>query len=121
MPYKRPLSDDHRRRLREACRRFYASKPNSTRDIQLKNKLGIPHGTYDRMYVECGGFCGVCRRKHPLNGVGKECLYVDHDHSTGVVRGLICFYCNTALGLLRDDILVMENAIAYVKKFKTVV
>jgi hypothetical protein len=43
---------------------------------------------------------------------------IDHCHTTGVVRGLICFSCNTALGHFKDDIDVLKSAIRYLERFK---
>lgn len=41
---------------------------------------------------------------------------IDHDHSTGVVRGLLCNNCNRVLGMLKDDIVVLKSCIKYLKK-----
>jgi hypothetical protein len=41
-------------------------------------------------------------------------LYVDHDHKTGRVRGLLCNACNTAIGLLEEDPVRMTSALTYV-------
>lgn len=45
--------------------------------------------------------------------------YVDHDHQTGKIRGLLCFRCNTALGNFSDSILVLESAISYLRATNT--
>jgi Recombination endonuclease VII len=41
---------------------------------------------------------------------------VDHCHTTGKIRGLLCGNCNSALGLIKENIPSMENMIAYIKK-----
>ena len=43
---------------------------------------------------------------------------IDHCHVTGVVRGLLCFSCNTALGHFKDDIDVLKSAIRYLENHK---
>lgn len=43
-------------------------------------------------------------------------LYIDHCHTTGTVRGLICQQCNTLLGMAKDSIPTLENAIVYLRK-----
>lgn len=43
-------------------------------------------------------------------------LHVDHCHTTGKIRGLLCYNCNNGLGRLKDDIMVLEMAIVYLKK-----
>jgi len=42
--------------------------------------------------------------------------YVDHDHVTNKVRGLLCHHCNTALGKFKDDINIMKQAIKYLER-----
>lgn len=45
-------------------------------------------------------------------------LHVDHCHETGVVRGLLCYNCNTGIGRLKDNVIVLQRAIEYLIKFK---
>jgi hypothetical protein len=56
------------------------------------------------------------------NGVCKVCslflpLVVDHCHTTGKVRGLICSSCNSVLGYAKDNKKTLENAIKYLEDF----
>jgi len=43
---------------------------------------------------------------------------VDHDHETGRVRGIICSLCNVGLGMFKDNITSLENAITYLNNSK---
>lgn len=52
--------------------------------------------------------CKICSNKRPLT--------VDHCHSTGVVRGLLCQQCNSVLGLAYDDQAILHNAIRYLQE-----
>jgi hypothetical protein len=45
-------------------------------------------------------------------------LYVDHDHSTGKVRGLLCQSCNTLLGTAKDNISLLYKSIKYLERTK---
>jgi Recombination endonuclease VII len=91
-----------------ACGREYAKQwvsenpiaPEAQRAATIKYKYGITLDEYDAMVKRQGGLCAVCKR--PPSGRNKH-LSVDHCHKTGAVRGLLCYKCNTAAGLLGDD------------------
>lgn len=57
--------------------------------------------------------CAICGKHQP-----KKRLAIDHDHKTGKIRGLLCSNCNTALGLLKDNISIAESAVKYLKRHK---
>lgn len=58
--------------------------------------------------------CKICRSKE----IFYEKLIVDHCHSTGEVRGLLCSLCNKGLGSFRDNIQFLEEAIEYLRNTK---
>jgi protein-arginine kinase activator protein McsA len=45
-------------------------------------------------------------------------LYIDHCHSSGKVRGLLCAKCNQLLGACRDDVAILQSAIDYLNSQK---
>lgn len=49
--------------------------------------------------------CQICERE--------VSLHMDHDHETGKFRGALCFACNAALGLFKDDADLLQRAISY--------
>lgn len=57
----------------------------------LRRKYGLTADQYDAMWSEQDGRCYLC-------GVESGTLHVDHDHKTGVVRRLLCRYCNSSIG-----------------------
>lgn len=65
---------------------------------QRKYKYGITQEQYDSMYMEQLGLCAAC---HEPFGDKKPC--VDHNHKTGIIRGLVHHKCNTVMGLIDDD------------------
>jgi Autographiviridae endonuclease VII len=82
------------------------------RDINLrKNYQGFSGQDYDALFLKQGGACAVC-------GNQQKCyLHVDHDHTTGVVRGLLCSDCNTALGHLHDSPEIICNLLQYISQY----
>lgn len=75
---------------------------------QLKHRYGLTVEEYKSMLEAAGGKCECCGE------VSKLC--VDHCHSTGKVRGLLCRNCNSALGYLKEDVSKMNSLIEYTKK-----
>jgi len=73
-------------------------------DVELSKVLANPENRI--------GCCPLCRET--------ERLVLDHDHRTGKVRDLICNQCNTMLGNARDNLDILYEAIAYLKKHRGV-
>lgn len=80
-------------------------------DADLRRGFGITADDYERMLAEQGGVCALCFK----DNVDGRRLAVDHDHTTGKVRGLLCSPCNRAIGFFGDDPRVMERAAIYVE------
>lgn len=78
-----------------------------TRKWRLRTKYGLSEDGLDRMVSEQDGKCAIC---HAPFGP-KVC--VDHDHKTGIVRGLLCSPCNIGLGLFKDDPERLREAARY--------
>lgn len=98
---------DGRAKLQSLCR---ACHSKARRAAQLK-RYGLTKNDYDLMMRAQEGRCLLCRS--PASDEPRS-LCVDHDHSTGRVRGLLCVTCNRALGLLKDDPELMRRAADYV-------
>lgn len=92
------------------------------RDQRLRKTYGLSTERYRQMERDQNWCCAICGQP-PCGSGGRNRfdlnlrLAVDHDHKTGVVRGLLCTKCNTLLGLVNDDVLLLESAISYVKEF----
>lgn len=81
----------------------------------LTEKFNITVDKYNQMFDEQTGRCAICG-KHQSEL--KKRLFVDHDHTTGEVRSLLCFKCNFALGQLQDSSDLAFKAHLYLVKFK---
>ena len=79
---------------------WYAANPNKKRDRQLKRKYGIDLNQYNQLFANQSGCCAICG-KHQTEF--KRKLAVDHCHTTGEVRGLLCSNCNQGIGYLKDS------------------
>lgn len=79
------------------------------RDRYLKACYGLVPGDYDHLLRRQGGGCAGCGTV-PEPGTY---LDVDHCHTTGRVRGVLCTPCNTGLGQLRDNPAILLSLIRY--------
>jgi hypothetical protein len=97
-----------RERIRERKK-----NPEMIRKNRLKRDFGLSLEDYKKIYNEQQGRCAIC-------GNIFKVLCVDHIHSTGKIRGLLCSQCNLALGNAREDIAVLKNAIKYLNLYNHV-
>lgn len=87
----------------------YRKHPDKARNQQLKRDYGITLEEYNERLLAQGGVCAIC--KSPPTG--RFQLAVDHCHSTGIIRGLLCSFCNHGIGNFRDDVQRLASAITY--------
>lgn len=106
--------DTVRNQPKRTCRpcradRQIAYVASNREQVNLRRRLskrGITEDEFRRLLDAQGGVCGICRRDDRQ-------LDIDHCHSTGEVRGLLCGPCNRGIGFLDDDVELMRAAIEY--------
>jgi len=90
----------------------YSKTPHKIRyqeNHKLLKKYGISIEQRDQI-IECQhGLCPICNK--PL--MNKSGIFVDHNHDTGKVRGVLCRKCNLAIGLLGEDVETLERGFQY--------
>lgn len=106
----RNASDNQRRRVATApdpdkIRKRYRAE-------QLK-KYGLTEAGFAQLLKHCNGKCQICSEP-PTKGRWPQ-LHIDHDHSSGRVRGLLCSNCNVGIGMLRDDPERLRRAAEYLE------
>jgi len=79
-------------------------------NTKMVRLYGITIEQYDKMNEKQCGKCLICGGTEPVKR-----LFVDHDHDTGAVRGLLCGKCNTALGLFGDNAKLLKSATEYLE------
>ena len=83
------------------------------KDDGLNKKYGISYNQYIQILKTQNNKCAICLTSEPL-GISNS-FVVDHCHSTGKIRGLLCNHCNTGLGKLGDTIETLERVLSYLK------
>lgn len=95
------------------------SNPRRYKDKSLMSDFGIGIREYETMIVIQDGKCGICYQVETTQRRGKDvALSVDHCHTTGAIRGLLCNNCNNGLGQFKDNEQFLLNALSYLRKHK---
>lgn len=85
-----------------------AARSRKTRSQYLMRRYGITADHYDEMNREQHGLCAVCE-------TSEKALVVDHCHTSGAIRALLCNDCNLALGHINDSVEILNRLIKYVE------
>jgi hypothetical protein len=101
--------------------RLYAAKqravPGFARAQKLWYKYGLTLETFEQLFASQGYKCALCGKGLSLDDPKNKAVYpfVDHNHETGKVRGILCCSCNFAVGQIGDTVLAFEHAISYLR------
>lgn len=87
------------------------SKLGKNKFLALKTKYGVTPTKYNELLTTQNYKCGVCNTS--LLTLDNRHIHLDHCHTTGKVRGILCSYCNLGLGNFKDNIENLKNAITY--------
>lgn len=97
---------------------FKSERYTNFRSHMLRAKYNITQDDYDKMLSLQNGKCAICKCEpnswHGNNEYGH--LFVDHNHMTGKIRGLLCQLCNSGLGQFKDSVANLKEAIKYLEK-----
>jgi len=96
-------------KFKTQSRAYRKAHPEWQRNANLR-RYGIQLCTYNNMLASQGGACAICKREP-----GKKPLSVDHEHGSGILRGLLCSNCNSVLGHAKDNLETLYSAIHYLK------
>lgn len=105
---------------KEAAKRYKRSASHKAAEFRYRlKKYGLTQEKFDNFLISQDNKCAVCKRSEPG---GQGTWHIDHDHeccpdnsSCGqCVRGLLCWQCNYALGLLQDSPEILHRAGVYI-------
>lgn len=84
----------------------------SLTDKRIRKRYGITLEDYRSMYEKQNGRCAICKK------VWHRSLFIDHDHSTGKVRGLLCQPCNNFLAHYEHKWQLIPDLFEYLHEIK---
>jgi hypothetical protein len=80
----------------------------------IKRRYGLDWEEFTGLLAKQGGGCAICGATK--GNEKSDRLFVDHDHKTGKVRGLLCHQCNCMLGYSRDEVSNLRRGIQYLER-----
>ena len=86
------------------------------KENNLKRNYDLTQEEYNKILLEQGNKCIICGKDQSES---QKAFAVDHNHITGRVRGILCSWCNTGIGLFKDDPKTLYRAIQYLYKNDT--
>ena len=100
-------------KVNQKSKEWQRKNPEKVRNNQLRYEYGITIDDYNQLLIKQENRCAICKRH------SDKTLVVDHNHQNGKVRGLLCRTCNTAIGLLNDNYLLLLEASNYLQSYET--
>lgn len=86
------------------------------RNKHLKKRYGITLDDYNKMWEQQKGLCFLCEKPEAIfNRRRTKVLAVDHNHKTGKIRSLLCMKCNTAIGQIDDNPIILMKLLNYLR------
>ena len=99
---------------RKASSKYWNKSSETKRHNAWLKRYGLSKEEYEIMFNKQDGLCLICKKQCSSG----QNLSVDHCHKTGKIRGLLCKKCNSALGMLDDNIKYFQAAILYLKSYE---
>lgn len=100
----------------EDTREWYRKNKDKAKNSRLVSAYGITLQEYEGVIAKQNNRCLICGVKFKTKKVGPDSPVVDHCHSTGRVRGILCNECNRGLGYFRDSPQALRQAANYLEE-----
>lgn len=120
LPYSE-WPEEEKEKKRNFARAWINIKENKLRRYQtsLLKFYNLTWENYVKILEQQEYLCAICGKQLVVPGQGEyngnDTAVVDHNHETGVVRGILCRKCNKALGGFGDDISIIKKAFNYLE------
>lgn len=79
------------------------------KDINLKKNYNFTLHEYNELLKKQNGVCAICLQPSTR-------FHLDHNHTTGQVRAVLCNNCNVGLGYFKENITYLQAAITFVQE-----
>ena len=106
---------ENKEKIKERNKKWKNKNKEKIRDQNLKRMYGISSLDYENILESQHGKCCICLIHWTQTKENRK-LVVDHCHTTGKIRGLLCMNCNKSLGFLKDNKEIISNMLIYISK-----
>lgn len=89
------------------------------RNWRRKDAYGVSKEWVNEKLQSQANKCAVCSLEFEKDWLGRS-FHIDHNHSTGAVRGLLCNNCNWALGNAKEDLNILKKLILYLEEYNAI-
>jgi hypothetical protein len=112
--YLKKYYDKNKEAISTKRKKLYAENPEVREKHKALNRewlYGITDEQYKILVEVQNGLCAIC-----LKSTYPKPLYVDHNHITNKIRGLLCINCNNAIGQVKENVEILLNMINYIQE-----
>jgi len=108
--YTKQYMKDYNEKNKERAKEYYKKNKEKRKEYNLKKYYNITAAQFNQMLINQNYSCDICNTPLLL----KKDSYVDHDHETKKVRGLLCINCNFGISHVKENIVTIQKAINYI-------
>lgn len=92
---------------------WYVSRKDLYKERHLQKTYGLSVQDLINLMEDQDFLCAICKKD--FNELKPKNIHIDHCHNSNKIRGILCNNCNMALGLFKDDVEVLKEAIKYLE------
>lgn len=111
--YNKKYHYSHKKHYNEYKKKWKAKNPTKLKNEKLKARFKIDINIFNQFIVKQNNKCGICFNEFTNTGPLYPCI--DHNHITGIVRGILCRSCNGGIGGLNDNPILLFKALKWLK------
>ena len=108
---KKEWAQDNPEKIKAAWKKHRKQNPEYNKEYKLRTRFGMSLDDFNNILSRQNYSCAICKSKTPKRK--NSGWIVDHCHTTGKVRGILCHPCNVAIGFLEDSVEILDNAKEY--------
>jgi len=112
------MSDSRYERQKKYAREYYNRNKEKIKNRQKKydrkRNYGLDTEQWNELFIKQNSRCAICKSLE--SGKAGSDWATDHCHITNKVRGILCHRCNLAIGMFKDNILILQSAIEYLSR-----